>query len=100
MTGQVYEKIQKLIAEGGKGDPTAIENIKTKLMLKGINPDKYSPNCADCEDTIENIKTKLMLKGINPDKYSPNCADCEDTPEILAIIEQFTVDLLRRRNEQ
>jgi len=72
MTGQVYEKIQKLIAEGGKGDPTAIENIKTKLMLKGINPDKYSPNCADCEDT----------------------------PEILAIIEQFTVDLLRRRNEQ
>ena len=71
MTGQVYEKIQKLIAEGGKGDPTAIENIKTKLMLKGINPDDYSPSCEDCEDT----------------------------PEILAILEEYSNDLLGRRNE-
>jgi hypothetical protein len=46
-TGEVYKQIQRLLVDVGKNDPTTISYIRTKLMLKGIDPDKFGPNTED-----------------------------------------------------
>jgi hypothetical protein len=52
MAGQVYKQIQKLIVEGGKNDPMTISYIRTKLMLKGIDPDKWGPTSEDNQEIL------------------------------------------------
>jgi len=56
MAGQIYKKIQRLIIEGGKGDPMTISFIRTKLMLKGIDPDKYGPDTEDVPEVLTIIE--------------------------------------------
>ena len=63
MHSQVYTQIQKLIIEGGKNDPKAISYIRTKLMLKGINPDKWKPDSIDSPEVllvVSNFYQKLI----------------------------------------
>jgi hypothetical protein len=50
--GQTYTKIQRLLIVGGKNDPTTISFIRTKLVLKGIDPDKYGPDTDDLDHII------------------------------------------------
>jgi hypothetical protein len=50
--GKTYNKIQRLLKEGGKNDPTTISYIRTKLMLKGIYPDRYGPETEDSEQAM------------------------------------------------
>jgi len=63
MYGQVYSKIQYLMHEGGKGNPIKASFIKTKLILKGIDPDKWGPNSNDSPEVIEVLDnlTKTLL---------------------------------------
>ena len=63
MPGQIYKEIQKLIIEGGKGDPLTVSFIRTKLMLKGIYPDKWGPNSADSPEVLAIIErfTSVLL---------------------------------------
>lgn len=53
MAGQIYKQIHKLINESGKNDPTTISYIRTKLMLKDIDPDKYGPTSEDVPEVLE-----------------------------------------------
>lgn len=50
--GETYKKIQRLLKEGGKDDPTAVSYIRTKLMLKGIYPEKFGPDTEDLPQII------------------------------------------------
>lgn len=50
--GEAYNKIQKLLIEGAKDDPEAVSYIRTKLMLKGIYPDKFGPDSYDPPQVI------------------------------------------------
>jgi len=50
--GKTYNKIQRLLNEGGKNDPTTISYIRTKLMLYGIHPDKFKPETKDSPKVI------------------------------------------------
>lgn len=50
--GEVYRKIQYLIKHGSKGDPVAMSYIRSKLMLKGIYPERYGPETDDPPEII------------------------------------------------
>ena len=68
MPGEVYKQIQNLIAEGGKNDPMTISYIRTKLMLKGIDPDKWGPNSEDSPEVlmvIERFSQALIGRKMN-----------------------------------
>jgi len=68
MHSQVYTQIQKLITEGGKDDPKAISYIRTKLMLKGINPDNWKPDSIDSPKAlliVNNFYHKLIERSKN-----------------------------------
>jgi hypothetical protein len=40
MAGQIHKIIQHILTDGAKNDPAKVSYIKTKLILKGIDPEK------------------------------------------------------------
>jgi hypothetical protein len=46
MNGQIYSKLNELFSLV-HGDPIAYSYVKTKLMLKGIDPDDYNEHSED-----------------------------------------------------
>ncbi len=47
MAGQIYNMIQKIVTEKSKGNQVIASSIKTKIILKGIAIDKYTPASPD-----------------------------------------------------
>ena len=47
MPGQVRLVIERIIAARSKGDPAAAHFMRTKLILKGINPDHFTSASPD-----------------------------------------------------
>lgn len=42
MAGTVKKVIDQIIASRSNGNPTLIQTTKTKLILKGLNPDHFT----------------------------------------------------------
>lgn len=47
MAGQVYHMIQKIITQKSRGNQVIASSVRTKMILKGIAVDKYTPMSAD-----------------------------------------------------
>ncbi len=47
MAGKIMQMIDTIIAQRAKDNPMLVGVIKTKLMLKGIDPGKYTPQSDD-----------------------------------------------------
>lgn len=47
MAGQINRMLQKLITTRAKGDPVLEMTTTTKLMLKGLDPRKYTDSSPD-----------------------------------------------------
>ena len=47
MAGKVKRIIDEIISQRSNGNPTFIMTTRTKLILKGINPDKFTAASED-----------------------------------------------------
>jgi hypothetical protein len=47
MAGKIKQMIDMIIAQRAKDNPMLAGVIKTKLMLKGIDPNKFTPQSDD-----------------------------------------------------
>ena len=47
MPGQIKTMIDKIIKERAKGNQTLINTTRTKLLLKGIDPEKFGSGSPD-----------------------------------------------------
>ncbi len=47
MAGQIYNMIQKIVTEKSKGNQVIANSVKTKIILKGIAINKYTPTSPD-----------------------------------------------------
>lgn len=47
MAGQIYNMIQKIVADKSKGNQVIANSVRTKIILKGIAIDKYTPTSPD-----------------------------------------------------
>ena len=56
MAGQIKKMLDQIIETRSQGDPFLALTTKTKLVLKGINPDKYDRNSEDNPWVIKNVK--------------------------------------------
>jgi hypothetical protein len=56
MAGKIKLMIEKILAERSRGNVTLARVIKTKLILKGINPAKYSDQSEDDPKIIRKLK--------------------------------------------
>ena len=56
MAGKIKQMIETIYEKRAKGDPVLIKTTRTKLILKGINPDKFTPNSEDNPVVIEKLE--------------------------------------------
>lgn len=63
--GKTKKIIDRIIAVRSGGDPSIENNIKTKLVLKGINPNKYSGNTVDDPKTIAQLRKMANAMGVD-----------------------------------
>ncbi|AGX87535.1 hypothetical protein [Candidatus Symbiobacter mobilis] len=56
MAGKVHELIKKLIDKRSKGNPVVANMVKTKLLLKGIQIETWTPLSPDDPSVIAKIR--------------------------------------------
>ncbi|NDO47590.1 hypothetical protein [Clostridium sp. MD294] len=56
MAGQIYHIIQSVITQKSKGNQIIARSIKTKMILKGIAVDKYTPSSPDDPVMVQKVK--------------------------------------------
>jgi hypothetical protein len=64
MAGTIKKLIDTLIEKKTKGNPTLLLTTKTKLVLKGLNPDIYTASTPDDPAVIAKLKAIAMEMGI------------------------------------
>ena len=55
LAGKIREIIDQIIEERSKGNPAIIEMTIAKLILKGLNPNKFDSYSADDPEIIEKL---------------------------------------------
>ena len=65
MTGRIKQMIDTIIEQEAKGDPRLINITRTKLIVRGIHPDKYSANSEDDPIIIRQLEKMIRLTGIS-----------------------------------
>jgi len=63
--GKTKQIIDRIIAVRSGGNPTIENNIKIKLMLKGINPNSYSSDTLDDPKTIARLRKMAAAMGVD-----------------------------------
>jgi len=59
MAGKIRQMIDSIITQRAKDNPMLERVIKTKLILKGINPNKYTLQSED--DPVVLVKLEKMI---------------------------------------
>ena len=64
MAGSIKLMIDKIMAQKAKGNVTMINLTKTKLILKGVNPDKFTPTSDDDPTIIQKVRAIAREMGV------------------------------------
>ncbi|HUK66612.1 MAG TPA: hypothetical protein VLV17_07260 [Anaeromyxobacteraceae bacterium] len=65
MTGTVKHMLDTIIAVRGKGNPTFVEATRAKLILKGLNPVKFTASTVDDPAIVARVRTVATEFGVN-----------------------------------
>ncbi|NMB79374.1 MAG: hypothetical protein GYA23_09825 [Methanomicrobiales archaeon] len=77
MTGKIKQMIDTLIEQESRGDPRLINITRTKLIVRGIHPDKYSPHSEDDPIIIRQLEKMIRLTGLSNVAVAVSRADRE-----------------------
>ena len=64
MPGKIKRMIDEIVAKRSKGNETIMFTTRTKLILKGIDPEDYSETTADDPDTVAKLKEIAETMGV------------------------------------
>lgn len=64
MAGQIHSLLKAIIDKKAQGNPTLASATKTKLILKGIHPDKFGPSTPDDPAVLQRVQTLAQKLGI------------------------------------
>ena len=64
MAGTVKNMLDTIITQRAKGNPTFAESTRCKLILKGVNPAKFSAATPDDPAVIAKVRTIAAEFGI------------------------------------
>jgi len=56
MAGQIKRMIDAIIEQRAKGDPLIRIMTKSKLLLRGVDPDRFNRNSADDPQVVATIR--------------------------------------------
>ncbi len=64
MAGKIKKMLDKIVTAKSGGNPTLMTTTKTKLILKGLNPDRYDAQSADDPNIIKKIVMTAQEMGV------------------------------------
>ena len=64
MAGKIKRMLNEIIEKKSGGHPTLMSTTKTKLILKGFNPDRYDAQSPDDPEVIKKIMMTAKEMGI------------------------------------
>jgi hypothetical protein len=64
MAGQISKMLRTIIEKRSQGNPTLMSTTKTKLVLKGLNPDNFGPNSPDDPALLGRVKEIAVQMGV------------------------------------
>lgn len=64
MAGKIKQIIDKIIEERAKGNETIRNSTRAKLILKGLNPEKFTVASEDNPDTIIRLQQIAAEMGV------------------------------------
>jgi hypothetical protein len=69
MSGTVKKVLDQIIQVRSNGNQVLVQTTKTKLILKGLNPDQFTPQTEDDPATIGKVlaianEMGVVIKGI------------------------------------
>ncbi|MGD8778805.1 MAG: hypothetical protein PVH88_07565 [Ignavibacteria bacterium] len=56
MAGKINKVCNEIITKVSGGNPTLVNVTRTKLILKGVNPDRYDEKSDDDSAVLEKLK--------------------------------------------
>lgn len=56
MAGQAHQLIEQIISQRSKGNAALAATTRTKLLLKGIDPDKFTAATADDPAIVARVR--------------------------------------------
>jgi len=65
MAGQIKQMIDSILEQRSKGNPTVLATTRTKLILKGLNPDRYNVASPDDGAIIAKVRTVATELGVS-----------------------------------
>ena len=65
MAGKVKHLIDAIIAFRSKGNPSMVGFVRAKLMLKGIDPAKYTETSSDEPDVVRKLEALARELGMD-----------------------------------
>ncbi len=64
MAGQIKQMLDKIINERSRGSSVVAMTTKTKIVLKGVDPDAFTAGSPDDPKTIEKVKEIARELGV------------------------------------
>ena len=64
MAGKIKQMIDTIIAQRAKGNPTLVSVTVTKLVLKGIDPERYNAQSPDDPVMIDKLSALAKDLGV------------------------------------
>lgn len=64
MPGKIRLMLNHIIEKRSEGNPTLAMTTRTKLILKGLNPDRYDASSADDPVIVEKVKAVAREMGV------------------------------------
>lgn len=65
MAGQIKRMLDQIVEKRAKGNTLIANLTTTKLMLKGINPEKYNASSPDDPAVISRVRTVAKELGVS-----------------------------------
>lgn len=65
MPGNVKRMIESIVQQRAKGNPTLIASTKTKLILKGLNPDQFTDTSPDDAAVMNKVRAIAAELGVH-----------------------------------
>jgi hypothetical protein len=94
MAGKIRQMIDSVIAQRAMGNPMLEKIIKTKLILKGVNPNKYTLDSEDDPLILEKIEKMITELGPVSKSPAPSAAPAKEAPSAAPVKKSDTKDII------
>ncbi|MBU3172463.1 FIST signal transduction protein [Clostridium estertheticum] len=96
MAGKIREMINQIIQERSKGNPAIREMTISKLILKGLNPNKFDSHSADDPEIVR--KLLKIAKQLNVRKMEDNDMNIKSVFSTKSLEKEIVLDIKSQLN--